>query len=83
MSLRPEVTGHHALHFEKPLRMLGRLEALHPAFAFSGWLMGVLRPVVQVSVLPVSDGRHYDSFRCAIASKLIRDHYAWWTPTGT
>ena len=76
MSLGPEVTRHNTLHLEKTLRMVGELEALHSAFALSGWLMGILGQVVQVSMLPVSNGRHYDSFRCAIASKLIRDHYA-------
>jgi len=67
------VTRHNTLHLKKALRMVGGLEALHSAFALSGWLMGILCPVVQVSMLPVSNGRHYYSFRCAIASKLIRE----------
>jgi hypothetical protein len=33
------MTRYNALHLEKVLRLLGGLEALHPAFALSGWLM--------------------------------------------
>ena len=81
MSLGPKVTRHDALHFEKTLRMLRGFEALHPSLALSRWLVRVLGRVIQVPVLPVSNGRQNDSFRGSIASKLIRDDHPRPAPT--
>ena len=75
MPLRSEVTRHDAVNLEKSLRMFRRFEALHAAFALSGRLVGVLGPVVQEPVLPMSDRRHDHSPRCSIASQFVRDHY--------
>src|SRR5690349_25119028 len=41
---------------EEPLRLSGRLEALHLAFSSAGRLVRVLRPVVEPLVLAVLDG---------------------------
>jgi hypothetical protein len=46
MSLWSEVSSEDAVDFEKALRMLRRLEALHPALSLSGRLMRVLSTVV-------------------------------------
>jgi len=82
MALGSEVGGHDALHLEKALRMLGRLEALHTALALSGRLMRVFGTIVEVSVLPVSNMRHHYSLGRAVASKLVRNHDAGPPTTG-
>jgi len=64
------------MDFEKALRMLSRLEALHPALSLSGRLMRVLRPVVQVSALPMSHSRQDDLLGRAIAAKFVGDDHA-------
>jgi len=46
MSLWSEVSSEDAVDFEKAVRMLRRLEALHPALSLSGRLMRVLSTVV-------------------------------------
>ena len=58
-------------------------EAFHGAFAVPGRLMGVLRPVVEVSGLPVLDRRHHRPMRHLIASELVgcEEHPA--CPTGS
>ncbi len=83
MPFGSEVGGHDPLYLEKALRMIGRFEALHPAFPLSGRLVRVLCTVIEVPVLTVSNGRHYHSFRRSIASELVGDHYARRPSTGT
>jgi hypothetical protein len=66
------------MDFEKALRMLGRLEALHSALSLSGWLMQVLRAVVQVSA-PRCATRQGDFLGRAIAAKFVGDDWPGWT----
>ena len=49
----------------------GGAEAFHGAYAVPGRLMGVLRPVVEVSGLPVLDRRHHRPMRHLIAAELV------------
>ena len=81
MSFRSEVSCHDIVHFEKTLRMLRRLEALHPALSLPGRLMRVLCSIVEVPALPMSDSRQNYFLRSAIASKLVRNDHA--RPTST
>jgi hypothetical protein len=80
MSLRSKLSCEDAMDFEKALRMLSRLEALHSALSLSGRLsgrlMGVLRAVVQVPALPMSYSRQDDSLGSAIAAQFVGDDYA-------
>jgi hypothetical protein len=52
MTSRSEVLGNRTIRGEKPLRMAGRFEPLHAILALTRWPMGVLTPVIAVSVLP-------------------------------
>jgi hypothetical protein len=38
--------------------------------------MGVLRPVVQVPMLSMSNAGHHHWFRCAVAAQLVGDDHA-------
>jgi hypothetical protein len=76
MSFRPEVSCHDAVHFEKTLRMLRRLEPLHPALPLPGRLMRVLRPIVQVPALPMSHSRQNYFLGGAVATELICNDHA-------
>jgi hypothetical protein len=46
MSFRSEVSCHDIVHLEKTLRVVRRLEALHPALSLPGWLMRILCSIV-------------------------------------
>ena len=81
MSFRSEVSGHDTVHFDKTLRMLRRLEALHPALPLPRRLMRVLCSIVEVPALPMSHSRQNDFLRGAVATELIRNDYARSTPT--
>jgi hypothetical protein len=52
----------------------GGLGALHDPLASSGWLMRVLRPVVQAAVLPMFDTRHDLSLGRGRAGQLVLRH---------
>jgi hypothetical protein len=60
------------MDFEKALRMLSRLKALHSALSLSGRLMRVLRAVVQVSALPMSHSRQNDFIGRTISCAVCR-----------
>jgi hypothetical protein len=81
MTLGSEVGRHDALHLEKALCMLGRLEALHTALALSGRLMRILGTVIEIPMLTVSNTRHHHSFGGTVTSQLVRNHDA--RPTAT
>jgi hypothetical protein len=81
MSFRSEVSCHDTLNFEKTLRMLRRLEALHLALSLPGRLMRVLRSIVEVPALSMSDARKNHFLRSAVATELVRNDHARLTPT--
>jgi hypothetical protein len=60
---------------KKPLHMPRRLEALHDPLSSSGWLMGILRPVVEALVLPMLDARHDLTFGSGVAAQLVGDQH--------
>ena len=63
------------MHLDEALRVAGGLESPHASLPFARRLMGVLGAVVQISVLPVCDGGHDDSFGGSIAAQLVgHDH---------
>jgi hypothetical protein len=76
MSFRSKVSCEDAMDFEKALRMLGRLEALHSALSLSGRLMRVLRAVVQVSALPMNNFGHDASLGSPIAAQFVGDDHS-------
>jgi hypothetical protein len=81
MSFWSKVGCHDPVHLEKTLRMLGRLEALHPALPLPGRLMRVLRSVIEVPALPMSHSRQNHLLRGAVAAELIGNDRA--RPTST
>jgi hypothetical protein len=81
MSFRSEVSCDDAVHFEKTLRMLRRLEALHSAFPLPGRPMRVLGSIVEVPALPMSHSRQNYSLRGAVAAELVCNDHARPTPT--
>jgi len=62
--------------------VLAGLEPAHSPLALTSRLMRVLRAVVEVSVLPVSNTRHDDSLCCPIAAELISNDHPWTSLTG-
>jgi hypothetical protein len=70
---RSEVLGDRSIRGEKPLRMARRLEPLQAPLPLAGGLMGVLRSIVQIAVLPMFDTRQDLSLCRAIAFELVRD----------
>jgi hypothetical protein len=52
---------------EELLRVAGRLEPPHGPLALAGRLMGILRPVVQIAVLPMLYAREELLLGCPIA----------------
>jgi hypothetical protein len=76
MPFRSEMGSEYIVSLKKTLRMLRRLEALHPALSLAGWLMRVLRAVVHVSALPMGHSRRDDFLGRAIAAKFVGDDHA-------
>jgi hypothetical protein len=62
---------------EEALGVSWRFEALHAPLALAGRLVGTLRAVIQVAVLPVFHPRHGLLFRCSIAPQFVSDDDAW------
>ena len=56
--------------------MLTGLEPAHAPLSLTRRLMRVLRPVIQVSVLPVSNISHHHSYSRAVTAELIRNNDA-------
>src|SRR4051794_35250439 len=68
-----------SVYLDKPLGMPSGFEPSHSPLPFTGWLMRVLCPVIQVPVLPMSDTGHHHSFCRGIAAQLIGDDHSWTT----
>jgi hypothetical protein len=72
-----EVLRDRSIVGEKALRVPWRLEALHMALRLAGRLMGVLRPVVQIPMLPMFHAWEELPFGGAITLQLVRDDHPW------
>jgi hypothetical protein len=57
-------------------------EPAHSPLALTGRLMRVLRAIVEIPVLPVSNTRHYDPLRCPVAPQLVSNDHSWTSLTG-
>jgi hypothetical protein len=77
-----EVRADDSVYLDETLGVPGGLEPPHALFPLPRWLMGVLGPVVQVPVLPVSNAGHYDPFRGGIAAQFVGNDYARTPPRG-
>lgn len=55
MPPRAEVLGNRLIGCQKALGMSWRFDFLHPSFSLARRLVGVFRPIVEVSVLSVFD----------------------------
>jgi hypothetical protein len=62
---------------EKALRVPWRREALHPALPLAGGLLGVLRAVVQIPVLPMFHAWEELPLGSAITRQLVRANRPW------
>src|SRR5262245_50202983 len=58
---------------KKPMGLPGRLEASHLTLSLSSGLLGDLRPIIQVSVLPMGDTRQQFPACSSIAAQPIGD----------
>ena len=61
---------------QKPFRLPRRLEPLHDPLSSPGRLVGILRPVVEASVLPVLDAGHDLTLGRSVAAELVGDQHA-------
>jgi hypothetical protein len=74
MPSRAEVLSDGTIGREEPLRVSWGLEALQAPLPLAGGLVGVLRTVVQITVLPMLDTGQELPLGCPIALQPIRDH---------
>jgi hypothetical protein len=70
------------VHFDKTLGVLCRLEPSHSPLPLTRGLMRVLRAIIEVPVLSMSDVWQDDALRGPIAAQLVRHNDAWPAPTG-
>jgi hypothetical protein len=81
MPPRAEVLGNRTIHGEETLSVPGGFEPPHVPFPLARRLVGVLRPIVQVAVLPVFDAREDLPLGSPVAFQPIGDDDAWNVPT--
>jgi len=81
MPARSKVLGNRTIGGKEALRVPGRLEALHTSLSLAGWLMGVLRTVVEGAVLAMFHPREDLPLGRAIALQFIRNDHAWYVLT--
>ncbi len=65
---------------KKPLHLPRRLEPLHDPLSSPGWLVRILRPVVEAFVLPVLDAGHDLTLGRSVAAELVGDQHAGRSP---
>ena len=63
--------SNNSVHLKESLGVLAGLEPAHPPLSFSCGLVRVLRSVVQVPVLSVSNTRHHHPFCRSVAAELV------------
>src|SRR5262249_23942434 len=74
---RSEVLGNGTIGVEEPLGLSGRLAPLHPSFALTRRLMGMLGAMIEIAVLPMFHARQEISLGGSITLQLIRDDDPW------
>jgi hypothetical protein len=77
MPSRADMLGQRAIGGEKALGLSWGLEALQAPLALAGRLVGKLRAVIHVVVLPVFHPRQDLLFRCIITFPFVGDDDAW------
>src|SRR5215510_13291416 len=78
MPARTEVLGDGTRGCEEPLGVARKLEPLHMPLPLAGGLVRILRPIVQVPVLPMFHTREDLPLGSSIALKFIGDDHAWY-----
>src|SRR5918997_7141358 len=61
---------------EEALGMTRRLEAPHGAFTLTGWLMRVLRAIVEPAVATMFNARHDLLLCCLVTAEFVGDEHA-------
>ena len=82
MTSRAEERSDNSMDLDKALGVPDGFEPAHSPLPLTRRLMRVLRPVVQVPVLPVSNAGHDHSLSCRVTAQLIRHDHAWTSPPG-
>jgi len=77
MPTRSKVLGNRTIRGEEALRVPGGLQPLQAPLSLAGWLMGVLRAVVEVAVLAMFHPREHLPLRRSVAFELVRDEHPW------
>ena len=67
MLARTEVLGNRAISGEELLSVAWGFKSLHPPFPLAGGLMRVLRPIIQISMLPMFHTREELALGSSIA----------------
>ena len=80
MAPRAEVLCNGIIGGEEALGVPWRLEALHAPFPLARGLVGILRAVIQVRVLPVFDTGQATALGSPVAFRLIGDDDPWNIP---
>ena len=76
MASGAEVRSDDSVNLDKPLGVPSGFEPSHSPLPLPRRLMRVLRPVVQIPMLPMSNAGHHDPFRRAVAAQLVRNDHA-------
>jgi hypothetical protein len=76
MPTRPEMLSDGTLDREKALGVAGRFEASQMSLSLAGGLMGVLRAIVEISMLTMYHSREELAFGSSRAREFIGDNYS-------
>jgi hypothetical protein len=71
-----EVGSNDSVNLNELLGVSSGLKPSHSPLPLSGRLMRVLRPVVQVAMLSMSNARHHHSFRCPVTPQFVSNNDA-------
>jgi hypothetical protein len=58
MASRTKGLGNGSIRGQEPLGLSSRLKSLHPSLPLTGWLVGVLRAIIEVAVFDNANDRH-------------------------
>jgi len=72
-----EMLGNRSIRGEKPLGVPWRLEPLHAPLSLAGGLVGVLRAVIQIPMLPMFHAWQELPLGGSITVQLVRDDDPW------
>ena len=76
MASRAEVRSNDSVHLDKSLGVSRGFEPSHSPLPLTRRLMRVLRAVVQVPVLSMSDAGHHNPFRRSVAAEFVSNDHA-------